>query len=43
MEGGELPEPEVGLQAWDMDGKELKKSFPVIDGKEQDAIWTERL
>lgn len=43
MEGGEQPGPELGLQAWDMDGKEGKKSFPFIDVKEQDVIWTEQL
>lgn len=32
-----------GLQVWDMDGEEKQKSFPFIDGKEQDVIWTEQL
>lgn len=43
MEGGELSEPEVGLQARDRDGEKEKNNFPFIDGKEQDVIWTEQL
>lgn len=43
MEGGELPEPKVVLQTWDMDGEEEKTSFPFIGGKEQDVVWMEQL
>lgn len=29
MEGGQLPEPELGLQAWGMGAEEGKKELPV--------------